>query len=190
MTRQDIKAKAREQLGGNIFSTNWLMALLTLLIVSVLNSIIPGVAALILTGPLSVGTALIFLGLARSTDGVKLEKLFDPFTSDFLGSFLMGLLVALFTALWSLLFVIPGIVKGIAYSMAPYIKADHPEMDAMTCIKESQKLMNGHKMDFFILQLSFIGWLIVGALCCGIGTLFVAPYMEASKANFYESIKA
>ena len=79
---------------------------------------------------------------------------------------------------------------GFLFKSTEKIKADHPEMDAMTCIKESQKLMNGHKMDFFILQLSFIGWLIVGALCCGIGTLFVAPYMEASKANFYESIKA
>lgn len=189
MTRQEIKAKAREQLGGNIFSTNWLMALLALLIVSVLNSVIPGVAAIVLSGPLAVGTALVFLALARGEGEVKLEKLFDPFTTDFLGSFLLGLLMALFTALWTLLFIIPGIVKGYAYAMAPYIKADHPEMDALTCIKESQNMMKGHKMDLFILDLSFIGWLIVGALACGIGTLFVAPYMAAAKANFYESIK-
>ena len=190
MTRQEIKAKAREQLGGNIFSTNWVMALLALLIVSLLNSIIPGIAAIVLSGPLAVGAALLFTSLARGEGEVRLEKLFDPFTTDFVGTFLLGLFMTLFTALWTLLFIIPGVVKRYAYAMAPYIKADHPEMDAMTCIKESQKLMNGHKMDFFILQLSFIGWLIVGALCCGIGTLFVAPYMEASKANFYESIKA
>ena len=189
MTRQEIKAKAREQLGGNIFSTNWVMALLALLIVSLLNSIIPGIAAIVLSGPLAVGAALLFTALARGEGEVRLEKLFDPFTTDFLGTFLLGIFMTLFTALWALLFIIPGIVKGFAYAMAPYIKADHPEMDALTCIKESQNMMKGHKMELFVLVLSFIGWMIVGVLACGIGTLFVAPYMASAKANFYESIK-
>ena len=51
-------------------------------------------------------------------------------------------------------------------------------------------MMNGHKGKLFLLDLSFIGWIIVGALCCGIGTLWVAPYMQAAKTSFYEELKA
>ena len=50
-------------------------------------------------------------------------------------------------------------------------------------------MMKGYKMKAFLLDLSFIGWLIVGALCCGIGTLWVAPYMAAAKAELYEEIR-
>ena len=51
-------------------------------------------------------------------------------------------------------------------------------------------MMNGHKMDLFILDLSFIGWMIVGSLCLGVGTLWVSAYMEAAHAHFYESIQS
>lgn len=51
-------------------------------------------------------------------------------------------------------------------------------------------MMKGHKGELFMLDLSFIGWIIVGVLCAGVGTLWVEPYMEASRAQFYESIKS
>ncbi|MEE1279133.1 MAG: DUF975 family protein, partial [Acutalibacteraceae bacterium] len=62
-------------------------------------------------------------------------------------------------------------------------------LTANQCIKASMALMEGHKMDLFILDLSFIGWYIVGSLCFGIGNLWVAPYHQATHAQFYESIK-
>lgn len=67
----------------------------------------------------------------------------------------MNILVSIFTFLWSLLFFIPGLVKGLAYSVAPYILAINPDVTASEAIAKSMKLMNGHKMELFILQLSF-----------------------------------
>ena len=101
----------------------------------------------------------------------------------------MGLMSSLFVLLWSLLLLIPGIVKSYAYEMIYYIKADHPEYDWRACLKESQKMMKGHKGELFMLDLSFLGWYLVGALCLGIGDLWVIPYHEAAKAQFYLNLK-
>lgn len=198
MTRQEIKEKAKQQLGRNIFGNTWLMALVVCLIegailgvVAGISSFIGGVATIIVTGPLAFGVAFIFLNLARKNDGqIDLKDIFKGFTDDFGGTLLLGLLQSLFIFLWSLLFIIPGIVKSYAYAMAFYIKVDHPEYDWKACLDESQKMMKGHKMDLFVLDLSFIGWYIVGSLCLGIGTLWVSPYHYAARANFYESVKA
>ena len=56
-------------------------------------------------------------------------------------------------------------------------------------MSESATLMDGHKMDLFILDLSFIGWWIVAAITCGIGALWVAPYVSVTTTNFYLDIK-
>ena len=74
--------------------------------------------------------------------------------------------------------------------MSFYIKADHPEYDWEKCITESRKMMDGHKMDLFIIHLSFIGWLLLCGLTFGILYLYVGPYMQATTAAFYEQLKA
>jgi len=192
MTRSEIKARARAQLGGNIFGANWLKAMLVCLIVGAIvgaaSSIIPGVGSLVLTGPLSFGAAYLFLKQARDRQEMDLGKLFIGFSEHFAQSFLLGLMTYLFVFLWSLLFIIPGIVKSYAYSMAFYIKTDHQEYDWRQCIDESRAMMNGHKAELFVLDLSFIGWMIVGSLCFGVGSLWVLAYMEAAHAQFYESL--
>jgi len=147
-----------------------------------------GIASLIITGPLTFGLAKVFIGLVRSDEQIKIEDTFSGFTADIGGNIVLGLLVSVFTFLWSLLFIIPGVVKSYSYSMAFYIKNDNPTYTWKQCIDESRRIMDGNKMRLFLLDLSFIGWLIVGALCFGIGTLWVTPYMEAARANFYEEI--
>ena len=97
--------------------------------------------------------------------------------------------MAVFTFLWSLLLVIPGIIKAYAYSMSFYILADNPELTASEALAKSQSLMRGHKMELFILELSFIGWFFLIGLTFGLAAIYVAPYMEATMANFYNSIK-
>lgn len=88
-----------------------------------------------------------------------------------------------------MLLVIPGIIKGLSYSMATYILADHPEMTARQALNESKRIMDGHKMDLFLLELSFIGWLLLVGITCGIAIIYVGPYMNATMVNFYNSIK-
>ena len=195
MDRKELKERAKAQLGGSIFSSNWVFAVLVVVIYMAIISVvsaIPGVGSLIVivfSGALEFGIVYIFLKQARDGEKMEVGSLFKGFSEDIGGNIVLGLLVALFTSLWSLLFVIPGIIKAYAYSMSFYVKSDHPDYGWKECIDESQRIMNGHKMDLFVLHLSFIGWAIVGALCLGVGTLWVQAYISATTAHFYESIK-
>jgi uncharacterized membrane protein len=190
MSRSELRARARQQLGGSIFATPWLLALVACLLVSAATSIsgVVFVGPLLLIGPLQVGMASFFLSLARGSQNVDMERLLDGFKKDVGGNLLLGLLYSIFLALWSLLFVIPGIVKAYAYSLCFYLKNDHPDYDWKKSLDESQRLMKGHKMELFLLDLSFLGWIIVGSICCGIGVLWVYPYMATTRANFYEGL--
>lgn len=193
MNRIYLKNRAKQILGGRIFADTWLYALLALAIASAVNSIagavLPGVGAILVTGPMSLGAAYVILKLARTGQKIDFKDLFRGFTQDIGQNILLGLLSSLFVALWSLLLIVPGIMKAYSYSMIYYIKADHPEYDWRTCLHASQEMTYGHKMELFVLDLSFIGWYILGALCLGVGTLWVIPYHETAKALVYEQIK-
>lgn len=187
----EFRRRARENLGGNIFQAPWLFALLVALIASAVLSFsgFTVIVALVLTGPVTLGLQSYFLACARKKVRYdNLNPLFDGFRGNVGNNILVGLLISIFTMLWSLLFVIPGIVKTYSYSMAYYINLDHPEYTPTQAITESRKLMSGHKADLFLLDLSFIGWYIVGALCFGIGTLWVTPYHQAARAEFYKAL--
>ncbi len=92
---------------------------------------------------------------------------------------------ALFNFFWYLLLIIPGIVKAYAYSMVPYILAEEPELDYDTAIQKSMAMTDGHKFDMFVLDLSFLGWYLLGLLLCCVGGVFVNPYYLATKAELY-----
>ncbi|EKS4342378.1 DUF975 family protein [Clostridium sporogenes] len=104
---------------------------------------------------------------------------------SYFGVLVTMLLRSIYTFLWTLLLVIPGIVKTYAYSMVPYILADNPSIGAERAIQLSNKMTDGEKWDMFVLDLSFLGWYILGALALGIGVLFVNPYVDSTKAELY-----
>lgn len=92
----------------------------------------------------------------------------------------------LYIALWSLLLVIPGIVKSYEYRMVPYILAENPGMDYKQVLEISKRMMNGQKMETFILDLSFIGWQLLAGITCGIaGIFYVNPYINATNTELY-----
>lgn len=96
--------------------------------------------------------------------------------------------------LWSILFVAPALVKFCSYAMTEFIAVDHPDWTANQCITESRRLMDGHKMRYFCMLLSFIGWvalvMIAGMLPLvgGLAQWFFMPYIESAKAAFYEEL--
>ncbi len=188
----EYRKRAREALDGSIFSNSWLLLLLAIFVTEAILSFagFTAIGPIILYGPITIGVASYTLHLIRRTEQKnKIEPLLDGFRGNVGTNILVGVLDILFVVLWSLLFVIPGIVKAISYSQAFYIALEHPEYDANTCITESRKMMNGRKWRYFCLQLSFIGWYIVGLLCFGIGAMWVEAYRQAANAEFYEDIK-
>ena len=192
MNRAQLKANAKAQLGGQLFSQQWMMALALCLIHGAVTALAGalglGIGAVIVVGPLTVSLCGSFLAQTRYAREMQIEDLFAAFKRDFGGSLLLALMQTIFVFLWSLLLVIPGIIKAYSYSQCFYIKADHPDWDWQQCLNESTRIMQGHKMQLFVLDLSFIGWYIVGAMLLAIGTLWVVPYHNAAKSQFYEAL--
>ena len=159
-------------------------------IIGAAGSLSLGIATLIISGPLFYGLNRICVNLVRGKNKIEIEELFVGFKECFTESFLLAFLTGLFTFLWSLLFVIPGIVKSYSYAMAPYILQDDPSKGWKKALDESKEMMAGNKWQLFCLDFSFIGWYILGFLCCCVGVVFVAPYAMMARANFYMALKA
>lgn len=170
MKRSELKSNAKEQLRGNSF---WAVGLCW--VGAIMASLTSSFSVGILGGMVLYGVTYTFLTLA---DGKKIENIFSAmfsgFTSrKFLPTLLTSLLVNIFISLWTILLIIPGIVKGYSYSMAPYIVKDLAEagedIAPTEAISESRKLMDGHKGELFLLDLSFIGWAILATIPLGLG---------------------
>lgn len=159
--------------------------LLLSIIVGVLSYVVVGV---LLAGVLNIGFAKIMLNGVRKKD-TKLEDLFSGFSAGFERSLVAGLLIYVFTFLWSLLLIIPGIIKAYSYSMTYYILLDDENITGSDAIKKSQEMMQGHKRELFLQDLSFIGWILLSMLTFGILLIWLNPYMELSRAVFYERLK-
>ena len=119
----------------------------------------------------------------------ELGEIFKGFKGNYLNVVKIMFLMDLKTLLWLLLFIIPGFVKAYEYSMIPYLLAENPNLSADEAFSLSKQMTTGQKMDLFVLDLSFIGWIILGLICCGIGILFVLPYPEATRAEVYLNLK-
>ncbi len=136
--------------------------------------------------PIAWGLAIIFLKAFRGTE-CSLSNLFDGF-KDFSRIFLTILLQTLYVALWLMLFIIPGIIKGLSYSQTNFVLADNPNLKYDAAITRSSQLMQGHKMEYFLFILSFIGWYLLAMLTFGIGFLWLVPYIGTAKAAFYHEL--
>lgn len=141
--------------------------------------------------PITVGYNRLYMDLSEGKHP-DVDRVFYGFTGGRWGNNVLTLfLVGLFTFFWFLLLIIPGIVKSFAYSMTPYILAD-PDFDNLSpteAITKSRQMMDGHKMEFFLLGLSFIGWILLIFVTFGIAAFYVGPYMTQTMAEFYYEVK-
>ena len=93
--------------------------------------------------------------------------------------------VSVYKLLWWLTFV-GGVIKHYSYLLVPYIIAENPDIDGREAIRLSRRMMDGRKMEAFLLDCSFIGWHILGYLSFGLAEgLWVVPYRTAVFAEFY-----
>lgn len=133
---------------------------------------------------LEVGGRKYFIQSAQYKDNSKcLRHGFSK--QNYFGVIKTMILTEILLFFWTLLLIIPGLIKYYAYSMVPYILAENPNIGADEAITLSNKMTKGHKLDMFILDLSFIGWYILGALAFGVGIFFVMPYENATYAELY-----
>lgn len=202
MNRAELKEKAKKSLKGKYKDAIIMIVLLYLIsfgvgvvlgtvcvflrLENILN-ILSQIASFIISGLLMFGYNSYFLKVSRDEE-VSYKELFSK-TKLLVPYILISLLTFVFVFLWSLLFIIPGIIAAIGYSFVYLVALDNPELEPMEVLKKSKEMMNGHKMDYFVLQLSFIGWALLGVFTFGILYLWLIPYMQVTNANFYNQLK-
>ena len=127
--------------------------------------------------------------IKNHVENPELGEIFSGFKGNYLNVVKIMFLMDLKTLLWLFLFIVPGIIKAYEYSMIPYLLAENPNLSADEAFSLSKQMTTGQKADLFVLDLSFIGWIILGLICCGIGILFVLPYPQATRAEVYLNLK-
>ena len=132
---------------------------------------------------IEVGEKRFFMEFRQEPTQIK--KLFSAFQGPYFNVVSGMFTTRLFVFLWGLLLVVPGIVKHYEYYFVPYILAENPHMDAGRARQISRWMTEGEKWDIFVLELSFIGWYLLGSLFWGIGGLFVLPYQACTMAELY-----
>ena len=168
---------------GNLFNVGMITGLLAGIATVVILIVL--VAKVFVGNLLKMGGYRFFILNQTAQPGIG--TLLDGFRSGhYVNIVLTMFLRDLFTTLWSLLLVVPGIVKHYEYLMVPYIIAENPAMDYKEAFQISKQMMDGEKMEAFIMDLSFLGWYLLSAVTCGLLAIFyVNPYVQASFAEMY-----
>ncbi len=182
---------------GGLFYNGHATQELTRLVMAVMPFLIAGATVASLIGIVyaafvgnmaEIGKNRFFTLCRYNTVNIE-EMLFGFKNGKYMSNVKTMFLRGLYTFLWSLLFVIPGIIKGYSYWMMPYILAENPNISTDRAFDISMRTTQGEKWEMFVLDLSFIGWYILGGLACGVGILFVRPYHEAAKAELYGALR-
>lgn len=167
-------------------SSRMLGVLMVVGVIVLIFWVIAVVFSIFVGNPVQVGLKRYMLESREIEKSAGIAKLFWVFGSGhYLNVVKIMFLKGLYTALWSLLLVIPGIVKSYEYSMIPYLLAENPDLDSQEVFRMSREMTMNEKASIWVLDLSFIGWELLGMLACGIGVLFVSPYIEATYVELY-----
>lgn len=196
MNRVEIKNYAKEKLSGNLGSI-WKILIIALgislaagvvfgILFSKMDADILDSLLGILMMPLGIGTTAFFVSLIENTN-FEAKDLFKYY-HDFVKVIGVTILMSLIVMLGYICFVIPGIILTLSYSLVPIILIKKPELGIVETLKYSREKMQGHKLDAFVLGLSFIGWAILGALTFGILYIWLFPYMQLTFTKFYLNI--
>ncbi len=204
MNRALIKSRAKEFAFNNkwnIWKISIISALITyaiVFVIAMLGSMIGTVSiTLILLVVASLGIMPLTIGMNYYLIKLVRGEYINPMDALFSKYNLVGLIIqvtvgiSIFTSLWSILLYIPGIIYAFSVIMAPYLMADvaNEQTTYSNVINASKHMMNGYKLDLFIFNLSFIGWILLGYITFGIALIWVVPYIQTANVMYYEELK-
>jgi uncharacterized membrane protein len=149
-----------------------------------------GLAISVFLAPIQVGLCDAFLNISLQNKA-NFGMLFTGFTGGKYGRNVGAILWwRLWSVIWAFVPFYGWFVKPLEYLLTPYVLADHPEYNYAEALNESKRLTKGHKMDLFVLYLSFLGWFVLSVLTFGIlAVVYVGPYMQTAQAAMYLEIK-
>lgn len=145
-------------------------------------------ASALISGPLLVARSSYYLKFANGEKPKTFEEVGYGFKL-WLKSTLVSIIYAIIVALGTVMLIVPGVIFAIMFSQVGYILAENPEMDVIDVFKKSYALTEKHLMDYFIMSLSFIGWILLIFISCGLAVIWVLPYIESAMAIYYNNLK-
>lgn len=197
MNRIELKEWAKKKIEGNI--GNILLGVVIVLAVSFLfsfgigfvqavfgeESFVTFIVSLIvelLLVPLSIGLNAYMIGFVKN-DEFNRDTLFASYedTYKIIGT---NILMSFLIMIGMFFFIIPGIYLAFSYALVPYLLVTHRDLSITETLELSRKMMNGHKLDYFILSISFIGWVLLVPFTLGILLIWLYPYMATATTKF------
>ena len=179
-----LMRKAKEQLSGKWVNVA-IGSLIYLVIMAVASS--TSLIELIVYGPLTFGFYL-YIACLVDTNVNNLNLLFKGF-ERFADTLVAGLLYSVAVGIGICLLIVPGIILACGLGMTFFIMVDDPNVSGLDALQQSWNMMKGRKWDFFCLNFRFIGWILLSILTCGIGFIFLTPYMVTAFQNFYRKLR-
>lgn len=176
--------RARQQLSG-IWVNVSVGSLVYLALMSVAGA--TSFLELIVYGPLTFGFYL-FLACNIDTHVNNLNLLFKGF-ERFVDTLVAGLIMSIAVGLGLILLIVPGIIVSCGLALTFFIMVDDPNISGTEALNQSWNMMRGHKWEIFCLWCRFLGWILLSVFTCGIGFIFVTPYMVAATQNFYRKLR-
>ena len=172
---------------GNIFSGSYGFPLFQFGFVGfwAFISILIGIAvSIFLDNVFNVGLCRYFIKSRKEKENIS--NIFSCFNSrEYLNVVKTMALYFVYICVGLILLVVPGIIMFYTYRFVPYILAENPTVSPKRALQLSKQMTQGEKFNLFVLDLSFLGWVLLGALALGVGIFFVVPYMEATYAEAY-----
>lgn len=184
-TREELKSKAKDHLRDKWFTPFLAWGILGIFLEKLTLPNIPGI--IFFSGPIEVGVNDYLVNNTKNK--AEHSDVFMSFSKSYLNIVFTQSLRWLYTVLWTLLFIVPGIVKFYEYRMIPFILVDNPDIDQKEAFRISKEMTMENKMEMFILDLSFLGWYLLGSCVFGIGVLVADFYKRATYAELYNVLK-
>jgi uncharacterized membrane protein len=201
-TYSDYRAAARESLSGNwktsviVMLMIWGITILLSTVIGLLSldsewlgNTLNVIVSILLILPLQWAFANALLQLVRGDNNIteNTKQSFKTNYRTFVLTYLLMIIILLGIGVVTLL--IGTFILAYAYRMVPYLIQEYPELTPREALKLSREMMRGHKWNLFVLDLTFMGWILLTVLTLGIGGLWLTPYMQTTVAHYYEDLK-
>lgn len=201
MNRVELKEWVKQKISGNI--GNIFIGIGIIFAISLLFSFGVGIVQIIfgetsfitfivslvvefLLVPLQIGLNGYMMGFVQN-DTFNRDAIFAPYDDTFkiIGA---SILMSFVIMVGFIFFIIPGIYLAFSYALVPYLLVTNKDLSITETLELSRKMMNGHKLDLFVLGISFLGWMLLVPCTFGIILIWLYPYMMTATTKFFVDI--
>ena len=155
--------------------------------VAIILAVVAILLKIFIINPLNISIARMYL--ESKSYKVKFGRLKYAFNKEYYLNIVKSAIVLdIYKFLWSLT-IIGGIVKNYSYRMFNFIIAENPKISPLNALTLSRKMMNHHKMNAFLLDLSFLGWNILRFVTIGIAGILIDPYYNFTYVELYSVLR-